>query len=169
MPVLNVPVTAKSLSNSKAVPGSESSELLSTVPPSFNVPPVESSNEFVWSVSEPCRFKSASPVCKVTELRVCGSSSFKSEVALPRVRVLVLCTNVLNVFSPLKVSVTSSSKCRILVSFVVRVPFSAERSAFNFSVLPLTSKVVLFANVPPWVSVIVPPLELIVPALSCNS
>ena len=81
----------------------------------------------------------------------------------------MLCTNVLNVFSPLKVSVTSSSKCRILVSFVVRVPFSAERSAFNFKVDPLTSRVVLLASVPPWVSEIVPPLELIFPALSCSS
>ena len=47
MPVLNVPVTAKSLRNANAVPGTVSSELLSTVPPSVNVPPEESMRELL--------------------------------------------------------------------------------------------------------------------------
>ena len=108
--VLNVPVIAKSLSNCNAVPGTVSSELLSTVPPSVNVPPVESMRELFCRVSAPCRFKSAPWVCKVPALRVSASISFRSEVVLPSESVLPLCSRALKVFSPLNVSVTLSSK-----------------------------------------------------------
>ena len=148
VPVLNVPVIAKSLRNANAVPGTVSSELLSTVPPSVNVPPVESMRELLSRVSAPCRFKSAPWVCKVPALRVSGSTSFRSEVVLPSESVLPLCSRALKVFSPLNVRVTSSSKCRTEVLFEVSVPLPAERLSLNFSVVPLTSKVALFI-VPP--------------------
>ena len=63
---------------------------------------------------------------------------------------------------------TLSSRCRTDDSFVVRIPFSAERSSCNFNVVPLRSRVEPLASVAPCVRVTVPPLEVTFPALSCK-
>ena len=136
-------------------------EVLSTVPPIVSLPPDESSQELEPRVSVSCRFRSASPVYIVTKLSSRGSSNFKSVSSFPRVKLLPLCSKVLNVFSPLNVTVTSSSRCRMEESLVIKSPFSAERSSCNFNVVPLRSRVEPLASVAPCVRVTVPPLEVI--------
>ena len=145
----NVPEIAKSLCSANSVPTSVTPEVLSTVPPIVSLPPDESSQELEPRVSVSIRCRSASPVYIVTELSSRGSSNFKSVASFPRVKLLPLCSKVLNVFSPLNVTVTSSSKFRTDISLVISVPFPVARSPCNFRVVPLTSRLPLLSSAPP--------------------
>ena len=77
VPVLNVPVIAKSFSNSKAVPGTVSSELLSTVPPSVNVPPEEFSDALSVNAYAPERLSLPAPVSRSIPDKVRLSFTFR--------------------------------------------------------------------------------------------
>ena len=96
-PVVNVPAIAKSSLNERPVPGIAISELLSTVPLIFSVPPVESIRELELSLT--ARVKSASPVFKVLLLRVNASRTFRSVDALPSVSTLPFSSRALNAVS----------------------------------------------------------------------